>query len=834
MSMVKTAAAVALVLAGLLAVGLTGLLSGFAAEKNEPPTQAGPPRPAPGTSEPLPAGALLWLGRTELRHGHQVQQVVFAPDGKTFASADWDHLARLWDADTGKEVRVFGEFQDRRDPYSTSRWVSSLAFSPNGKLLATGEHADGWPATTLRVWEVATGKKLQELKGHQKGVLSLAFSPDGKLLASGSADDTVRLWDLAGGAELAVLTTGTKGVRGVGFLDNGRLLVTHGFDGQARFWKAPRNGLGEPDGESLSDIEAFACAPDGHLVALGDARGNVRLWNGVAHKELQQWTLADGPVRCLNFSPDSKMLAAGGDDAIVKLWEIAGGKEVGNFADQGGPLKAVAVGPAGKRLASVQRQDNSIRLWDVAARRELVPRHGHQGVVRPLRFADDGKVLMSSARDRALLRWDAATGKLLTTLHGQHISDHAAAFTPDGKSAAWGGYDGLVHVLDWQTGKEVQQFQGMTSDIRALAFAADGKLLAALAGDGTLVIWNTATGKEIQRVQMENEDKDALLLFAPDGKRLLWLSGKFGGRLLDVAAGQWSELPPASRGLSAAFAPNGELLAIGNSVGVVQLWDVNGRRLLRSLEKHPGYVMALAFSPDGRTLAAGSWKSIRLWEMASGQERGRFEEVEGDVYSLAFSPNGRILASGCGDSTIPCWDLTGRSGKPPATLTAEQRDRLWTHLTGEDASQAGRALGTLASVPDQALPLLHKALVPAAKLDTQRVDQLIQDLDSDLFTVREKATEELQKLGPVVAGSLRRVLAASPSAEVRLRVRRLLDKIDVGEVSSDRLGMLRRLELLEQIGTPDARHLLAKLAQGEPAAELTQEAKRALERLTHR
>src|SRR5262249_30344773 len=135
----------------------------------------------------LPAGALARLGTVRLRHGHHVQTVAFAPDGKSVVSAGNDHLARRWDVATGREVGNFGQQPDRGNPYAPTRWLHAVAVAPDGKTLATGDYAAGWNVTALRIWDVAGGKQLRQLQGHVDGILCLAYSPDGKTLASASA-----------------------------------------------------------------------------------------------------------------------------------------------------------------------------------------------------------------------------------------------------------------------------------------------------------------------------------------------------------------------------------------------------------------------------------------------------------------------------------------------------------------------------------------------------------------------------------------------------------------------------------------------------------------------
>src|SRR5262249_43674772 len=208
--------------------------------------------------------------------------------------------------------------------------------------------------------------------------------------------------------------------------------------------------------------------------------------------------------------------------------------------------------------------------------------------------------------------------------------------------------------------------------------------------------------------------------------------------LVRVEDGKWTDLDTDfSFAHSVEFSPDGTLLATGLSDGVARLWDTATGKLVRALPGHPGYVLALAFSADGRTLAVGSWRSVRLWEVAGvkgaspagGRPRGRVTEVEGDGFGAAVSPDGRGLACGCGDSAILLWDVAGRQGGEPGRPGAADlgRERLWQDLSGADGEKAYRALWALAAAPDDALPRLRAALKPTAPPDAKLVERLLRD-----------------------------------------------------------------------------------------------------------
>ena len=178
--------------------------------------------------------------------------------------------------------------------------------------------------------------------------------------------------------------------------------------------------------------------------------------------------------------------------------------------------------------------------------------------------------------------------------------------------------------------------------------------------------------------------------------------------------------------------------------------------------------------------------------------------------ALAFAPDGRSLASAASDTTGLVWDLAGR----PAELSPRDLELAWTDLRGNDAGRAYRALWLLAAAPKQSLPLLREALPRADPIDADRLGKLIVALDEDDFEKREKATEELARMGEQAAPALKKVLEGKPSVEVRRRAEHLLERMRASGESGERLRLTRALEVAEAMGTPEAQRPAGGIGQG--------------------
>src|SRR5439155_12853628 len=239
-----------------------------------------------------------------------------------------------------------------------------------------------------------------------------------------------------------------------------------------------------------------------------------------------------------------------------------------------------------------------------------------------------------------------------------------------------------------------------------------------------------------------------------------------------------------------------------------------------------------AFSPDGRLLAHGRANhAVSVWDVATGKEVAQLKGHQGPVETLMVAPDGNSLVTGSRDTTGLIWNMADLAkASRPQTAGVDAASR-WKELVGDDAVKAFEAIHALAASPATAVTFLREHLHPAAPANAEQIERLVADLDSEQFAVRKKASANLEKIGDSAAPLLRKALEGDVTLEVRKRIEELLAKTSSTTPRGEALRVLRAIEALEAMGTPEARQVLQQLAGGAPEATMTRAAKSALDRL---
>ncbi len=579
--------------------------------------------------------------------------------------------------------------------------VTALAFSPDGRWLATGSDD-----TIVRLWKV--GQEIADpilLKGHSQAIIGLAFSPDGSRVVSASKDLTIRLWNLSGGnpaADPVILSGPRQEIISLAVSPDGKWLAAASLEQMAWLWKLDESG---PSSVPLAlpltgDGWAMAFSPDGRFLASSDAE-NVRLWDlRVTNPAGSTWLLRghQGLVTSLAFSPNSHWIASGSRDHTARLWDVQAGNPTGSSLVLTGHedwVNTVAFSPDGQHLAT-GGGDATVRLWDLAAlanpQAELavpgelaVPAplvlRGHTRWVSVLAFSPDRRWLVSGSGDHALRLWDLRAADPAAnplTLRGHDGPITSVAFQPHGGLLASGSEDQTARLWDLQTQDPLANplvLRDPDRPLSATIFSPNGKWLAAGGGDpargdvpNQVLLWPVQERGRLGSVVHLGGLRGwvSALTFQPGGRWLAAGGGSDTIKLWDLER-QNFEAPLILTGhtgwvWSLAFSPDGRRLASGSEDGTARVWDLqaadpSAQPLVLRLGERVGVV---AFSPDGRWLATASGLNVRLWDLQAADTAASSVDLSGHedtVLALAFSPDGKWLASGSRDSSVRLWNL---------------------------------------------------------------------------------------------------------------------------------------------------------------------------------
>ncbi|MFE4669687.1 AAA family ATPase [Streptomyces sp. NPDC056716] len=626
-----------------------------------------------GECTPTPAarrGLMTALASSHLRtqldgHADTVRHVAWSPDGRFVVTASRDGTARLFDARSGRSLRVLP---------SGGAMVEGVAWSPDSTRIATvgRDHV-------VRIWDAASGEPLRLLTGATDIGRQTAWSPNGDWIAATSRDRTVRVWNARTGDLVHELRGHRDDVWGLAWAPDSTRLASASHDQSALVWDVA-TGTSVTTLSGHSDfVEGIAWSPDGRLVATGSGDHTVRIFDAETGEVRLLVRGHTDYVWNIAWSPDGQTLASASSDRTVRIVDAHDAKVVAILRGHTDTVWGVAWSPSGDQLAT-SSTDGTGRIWDLRPRgAESLLLDGHRGPVNQATWSHDDTRIATASDDGTVRVWNATTGApvsqvaehtdrvwsaawsplddrlALSTNDGVfrivHPAQHSAfdhrgavaecvAWSPDGTRIATGDHDGAVRVWAAQEQVELFTLTGHQDWISRIAWSSSGRFLASASDDRTCRLWEVAGCRQLTVLRGHDNYVDDVA-WSPDETRIA------------TASGDWT----------------------------AAVWDATTGRRVEVLKGHEGRVRAIAWSPDGRLIATGSDdRTVRVWSSATFEEIAIVGVHQDKVASIAWSRDGTRLLTASFDNTARVW-----SADPDLnSLEAGARGRVFRVLSDDE------------------------------------------------------------------------------------------------------------------------------------------------------
>ncbi|RKU09975.1 hypothetical protein C6501_14275 [Candidatus Poribacteria bacterium] len=660
----------------------------------------------------LPDGAIARLGKG------RVTVMQFSSDGAHLAVGTTVSVW-LYDVNTRNAKALFPSQSRSVDnkvfkPSEPEEWqpdavayVNHLAFSPDNRILATGESKNG----VVQLWDVASGKELLTLPltNESDSVSAIAFSANGRTLITPNNSGEIIHWDVPSGKlqlqignyrpNLAFLEEDGKysmhSYDVLAFAQNSTTFVSGDpKDGKIRLWDAATGrqlsifkakskfaGISRQEPEPQKGVNAIAFSSDGKTVASGHDDNTVRLWRTDSSTEIATLKGHTGRINTVIFSPNNTILASCSADKTILLWDVGKKRKQAILTGHRAGVRELTFSPDGKILVSGS-PDGTVRFWDVNTEREMsIFATGHTGWIGSMAFSADNTMLVSADSIGTVQIWDVKKRRELPSPTVAHYDKaEASAFSSDATLFASHGADTTVRSrggntrTSWLPHKDTrlwklpigEELPSLPQGCKALAFSPNNKILAASDTEETR-LWDVETATELSRLQARQFFTDVVVTFSPDGT-ILATGGMNGeAHLWNINTGEkLVTLKAAIREYTKfiTFSPDTSMLAVVYVNNHIRLWDLKTNKEINTplTAQKKIWIKKLTFSPDGKTLLITTRdfkipREIQLWDVKSGQQ---FPPIRTGhtlgIQTLVFSNDGKTLASGDADGTVLLWD----------------------------------------------------------------------------------------------------------------------------------------------------------------------------------
>ena len=650
-------------------------------------------------NRPIVNEALLALGEATLLdpaagilrgHTERVYAGNFSHDGHRIVTASEDGTSRVWDATSGRELRLVrpgsgplagAQFSSndqwiaicgdnglvqindaasgqvvRRLIGNTSeqdQQVRSVAFSHDNRRIAAA-YSNG----TAAIWDTATGRLLVRLQGHDGPATSVAFDASDRRIVTGGEDAKARIWDSFTGNPLLTISGHRDWVDSVEFSPDGSQIATASEDGTARIWNAANGTLVHSLEKHTDKVFQISFGPDGSRVITASKDKTAKIWDVGSGELVDELIGHTGFVYSAHFSSDGEQIVTTSEDGTARLWRLTAGVKA--VTQIGQPIIYTNL-MQNDRILMIGTDDGTLYSWDFAAGHPVPTlQSGHTSEIRHMVSSTKDELVLSVSEDSSTYIRRLADGRLLKTIssadypkspfESKSIAYPISVFNSRNDVISISGNSSIIGIWRYPYYQQASFFSGHSGIVNSLTLNRQGTEFITASNDHTAKIWDATTGAEI-RTLVGHSAAVQTAEFSRDGRRVLTTALDDTVRIWDAGTGhQISEIKGPFENPYDALAP--EL----------------GKQLVNQIRAHVSQPVAV-ISPDGRKVVTNApGYEARIWDANSGTLLATLQGHEGTVLAMMFSPDARFIITTSQDGSARVWDSS--MGLPTATLDA--------------------------------------------------------------------------------------------------------------------------------------------------------------------
>ena len=576
-------------------------------------------------------------------HGSKITCFFFSSDGRFIVSGSMDNTLKLWDIQTGKEIRAFIGHKGN---------INSVAISDNNKYILSTSNDK-----TIKLWDLETGKEIRTYSGHSERVLNAVFYSFDSQIISGSDDNVIKYWETETGKELKSIAGRKTYIESVDFSSDGKYALSGSKDNKIRFVDLSTGEIAKNFQGKYMVLGFLSFSRNGKFALSGDGVDMV-LWDIEKQQAIKNYKGHNNTVNYVSFSNDGKLgISVCSQENKIILWEIESGKPLKSIVTEG--VYSAIFSPDNKYVLTGQITElgaGVLKLWNAKTGMEVKTFAGYASSITALSFSPDGKIFFSTSGygEYSVKKWELFPNIDIKSQHRNGKTAICVTTSNDGKVFATGNNDNTITLWDAESLSEIKTLNGHKLPVKSILFSSDNKYLYSGSLDNTIKIWDVSNGSEIASLIGYSSS------IAVDKNNNILISGSDEYvKIFDLDSKQKIQTLKGHKDsvVSVSVSADGNFVVSGGLDGKVKFWDIKSGSELKEITRNNNSVYSVLISNDSKTVYSGDISGdISYYDFATGNLIGNLKGHYQGVNNILISPyDNKILSSGF-DKSIILWD----------------------------------------------------------------------------------------------------------------------------------------------------------------------------------